>query len=152
MTQSAAGVIAGILAGSAYLIAQVAFTAAATHGGAFAPLQRIAAILMGPDAAPPPVEFSLVVFGMALIIHAGLSLTYGQLVASLTWKRTDRESLMIGALAGLALYAINFGLIAPSAFPWFADSVQLAAAADHLLFGLSAAAICIGLRRLSAST
>jgi hypothetical protein len=71
------------VAGAAYLVAQVSFTAAVRPGSAAEPLQRIAAILMGPDVAPPPVEFTFTVLGMALIIHFALSIVFGRVVSVL---------------------------------------------------------------------
>ena len=48
----AAGLVAGLIAGVAYLGAQMAFSALLGFDGALASLQRIAAILLGPDALP----------------------------------------------------------------------------------------------------
>lgn len=141
-----AGVIGGAVAGAAYLLAQVSFAAALRPGAAAEPLQRIAAMLMGPDTAPPPAEFTFTVFGMALIIHFGLSVTFGRLVSVLVWRRRTAAGILVGALVGLGLYAVNFGVVAPSAFPWFADSLRWATAFNHALFGAVAAAVCLRLR------
>ncbi|HET8745436.1 MAG TPA: hypothetical protein VFM98_07515, partial [Ramlibacter sp.] len=81
ISEPVAGVIGGVVAGAAYLVAQISLTAATRAGGAAEPLQRIAAILMGPDAAPPPSEFNFTVFGMALIIHFALAMAFGRLVS-----------------------------------------------------------------------
>jgi hypothetical protein len=142
-----AGVLAGAVAGAAYLAAQVSFSAAVRPGGAAEPLQRIAAMLLGADAAPPPAEFTFTMFGMALIIHLALSMVFGRLVSTLVWRRRAGPALLIGALTGVALYALDFGFIAPHAFPWFADSLRLATALDHALFGCVAAAVCTALYR-----
>ncbi|HET8745374.1 MAG TPA: hypothetical protein VFM98_07200, partial [Ramlibacter sp.] len=87
------------------------------------------------------------VFGMALIIHFALAMAFGRLVSVLVWHRGIRPGVLVGALAGLALYAVNFGLIAPQAFPWFGDSLRAVTIADHMLFGAVAAAVCLTLRR-----
>jgi hypothetical protein len=146
VSEPAAGVIGGLAAGAAYLLAQVAFTAAVRPGSAPEPLQRIAAMLLGPDAAPPPPELTFTVFGMALIIHFALAMAFGRIVSFLAWPRRTAAGMLLGVLAGLALYAVNFGVIAPSAFPWFADSVQWVTLLDHALFGAVAAAVCLALR------
>ncbi len=140
------GVIAGAVAGVAYLAAQVSFAAAA-GGGAVEPLQRIAAILMGPDAAPPPSEFSFTILGMATIIHLALAMVFGRVVAWLVWRRPAGSALLLGAAIGVALYAVNFHLLAPLAFPWFEQALQLPTIVDHALFGGVAAAVCLALRR-----
>lgn len=142
-----AGVIGGVVAGFAYLVAQVSFTAATPSGTAAEPLQRIAAVLMGPDAAPPPAEFTFTILGMALIIHFGLAMTFGRIVAAVVWRRRTAMGILAGSLAGLALYAVNFGWIAPAAFPWFENSIRWVTVLDHLLFGAVAAAVCLALRR-----
>ena len=145
--QATAGVIAGLVAGLAYLMAQVSFSALAHPGGAVEPLQRIAAILLGPDAAPPPDEFNFTVLGMALIVHFALAMVFGKLVCALVWHRRAAGALVLGAATGIALFGLDFELIAPLAFPWFAGSVRLATLGDHALFGFVAAAVCLLLRR-----
>ncbi|MEJ8838841.1 hypothetical protein [Ramlibacter sp. AN1133] len=146
VSEPVAGVIGGLVSGAAYLVAQVSFTAAARPGGAAEPLQRIAAILMGPDAAPPPAEFTFTMLGMALIIHFALAMVFGRIVSVLVWSRRTGPGVLTGALVGLVLYVVNFGLIAPSAFPWFGDSIRAVTLADHVLFGAVAAAVCLALR------
>jgi hypothetical protein len=140
-----AGVIAGVVAGAAYLAAQTTF-ATALGGSAAEPMQRIAAILMGPDVAPPPAEWSFGVLGMAVLIHFGLAMVFGRIVSVLVWRRTLPVALAIGAAVGLVLFGLNFELLAPSAFPWFDDSPHVVTAIDHAIFGALAAYICIFLR------
>jgi hypothetical protein len=142
-----AGVIAGLAAGTAYLAAQVAFTASAEPGGAAEPLQRIAAILLGPDAAPPPADFDFTILGMALIIHFALAIVYGRIICTLVWQLRPGPGVLVGALAGTALYVLNFGFIAPHAFPWFNESIRAVTLADHILFGAVCSAVVLALRR-----
>ena len=146
VSEPVAGMAGGFVAGLAYLLAQVAFTVAVHPGTAAEPLQRIAAILLGPDAAPPPADFTLVMFGMALIIHFGLAMVFGRLVSVLAWRRSTGAGILVGALVGLALYVLDFVLLAPLAFPWFLDSIRAVTLADHLLFGAVAAAVALSLR------
>lgn len=146
ISEPVAGVVGGVVAGVAYLLAQVSSSAAVRPGTAAEPLQRIAAMLMGPDTAPPPSELTFTVFGMALIIHFGLSMTFGRVVSVLVCGRPTGTGILLGALVGLALYAVNFGIIAPVAFPWFADSLRWWTMVDHALFGAVAAAVCLALR------
>lgn len=146
VSEPVAGVIGGVVAGAAYLLAQVSSSAALRPGTAAEPLQRIAAMLMGPDVAPPPAEFTFTVLGMSLIIHFGLSMTFGRFISVLAWGRSTGAGILVGALVGLALYAVNFGLLAPAAFPWFEDSLRWWTMANHALFGAVAAAVCLALR------
>ena len=145
-SREAAGTVAGVAAGTAYIVAQVALTVLVQGGAAGEPIARIAAMLMGPDTAPPGSEFNFTVLGMALIIHLALSIAFGQLVSAVVWHRALRPALLAGAATGLALYVLNFKLIAPAAFPWFVGSVPSVTVVDHALFGLVAAAVCVALR------
>lgn len=142
-----AGVAAGVIAGAGYLVAQSLFTGLARTGGMAEPLQRIAAILMGPDAAPPPAELNFTVFGMAMIIHFALAMVFGRVVGTFACGRPLARAVPIGAIVGLALYLFNFHLLAPLAFPWFDGALSVLTAADHVLFGALAGAVCAVLTR-----
>lgn len=133
------GPICGLAAGGVYLAAQMMF-AAAFHGGAgWEPLQRIAAILLGSDAAPPgPVNFTIV--GMALLIHGGLSIVYGCIVAAAV-RSAPRLQYILGALIGVGIYGLNYQFIAPHVFPWFVEASGWTTWVDHLLFGVIAAGV-----------
>lgn len=143
-----AGVPAGLVAGIAYLLAQALFAVLAYGGTGAEPFQRIAAILLGPDAAPPPGEWTSRAVGIALIIHVPLAAIYGRIVDVLVMHFDHLAvAAAIGAMFGAMLYVLNFQWIAPAVFPWFGDSPALATAADHVLFGAVAALLCVALRR-----
>lgn len=142
-----AGTLSGLFAGAAYLVAQISFAATVRGGQGWEPLQRIAAILLGPDAAPPPAEISLAIAGMALLIHFPLAAVYGRIADLLVRGRTLGRAALLGGLLGLAIFGLNFWLIAPSAFPWFEQSRDLVTAFDHVLFGAAAGLACAFLRR-----
>ena len=147
LSDPVAGVVAGVIAGAAYLVAQTSLTGLARTGGMAEPLQRIAAILMGPDAAPPPAELNFTIFGMAMIIHFALAMVFGRAVGAVACGRGLPRAVLSGVVVGLGLYVLDFHLLAPLAFPWFADSMQLATAVDHALFGAVAGAACALLSR-----
>jgi hypothetical protein len=146
-SDAAIGVMAGLAAGGAYLVAQVLFALAAGGTGS-EPLQRIAAILMGPDAAPPPAQWSATAVGMALIIHLPLSMVYGRIVELLV-RPLDRLQVaaLAGAVVGAVIYVLHRWFIAPSLFPWFDQSRTAVTAVDHVLFGVIAAAVAFALHR-----
>ncbi len=144
------GVPAGLLAGVAYLLAQVLF-ALWSGGTGSEPVQRIAAILLGPDAAPPPAEWSATVCGIALIIHLPLSALYGRVVDVVVMAIDDMfAAALAGAVVGALMYVLHRWFIAPVAFPWFEASRSAATALDHVLFGVVAALGCVVLRRRQA--
>ncbi|MCE3271172.1 MAG: hypothetical protein K0S57_1569 [Ramlibacter sp.] len=140
-----AACIAGAVAGAAYLAAQGG-TAALFHGGMAEPLQRIAAILMGPNTAPPPTEFTATVAGMGLMIHFALAAVFGRIVGAVAGTRTVGASALVGALVGAGIYAANFLVIAPVAFPWFEQSPSMTTLLNHLLFGAVAGGVFASLR------
>lgn len=147
--EGAAAGVAGLIAGLAYLGAQMGFSALLGLGGALASLQRIAAILLGPDAlAPHPASTDL---AMGLLIHLPLSLVAGCFIGHMARGRGAPASAAIGAAIGLAFYGLAFYLIAPSAFPWFVDVRNAATAADHVMFGAIAGYLSIALQRTPAS-
>lgn len=141
------GVPAGLAAGAAYLLAQAAFSIA-DGGTGSEPFQRISAILLGPGAVPPPSEWSGRVVGIALLIHLSLSAVYGRMVDVMVMRTQGLvAAAALGALAGAALFVLNRLVIAPAVFPWFDASRNLMTAADHVLFGVVAAVVCVSLRR-----
>ncbi|MFZ5542479.1 MAG: hypothetical protein ACOZJZ_02895 [Pseudomonadota bacterium] len=133
--------IAGLLVGLAYLVAQMVFSGLLDLGGAEGSLRRVAAILLGPGEAPPADGVSLPVAAMALLIHLPLAFVYGRLIGLVTRRLALLQGALAGAAAGLLLFALNFFVIAPSAFPWFVDVRNMATALDHVLFGALCAAL-----------
>jgi hypothetical protein len=141
-----AGVLAGAVAGAAYLAAQMAFVATVHGGQGWEPLQRISAMLLGEDVLPPPGQVDLTIAGIGLLIHFGLAITFGRLVDQFVRARGVVQGAWRGALVGLALYAVNYWLVAPWAFPWFEENRGLTTALDHLLFGGVAGVAYVHLR------
>ena len=144
--QVRSAIVSGVLAGIAYLIAQMSFAATVHDGNGWEPIQRIAAILLGPDAAPPS-RMSGPVTGMALLIHLPLAGLYGRLIGWVVRCFEDQWAALVGAACGLLIYAVNFYLIAPSAFPWYEESRNAITALDHAIFGILAAVFYQALTR-----
>lgn len=142
-----AGVIAGVVAGAAYLAAQAFFSATVHGADAWAPLQRISAMLLGPDDLPPSTDHSATLAGMGLLIHFGLAVVFGRFVDLAVRGRVRLDALLRGLAVGVALYAVNFFVVAPLAFPWFEDSRGLTTLLDHALFGAVAVVVYLQLRR-----
>lgn len=130
------GLAAGLMAGVAYLLAQMSFSAFVYGGSAWEPLQRIAAMLLGPDAAPPETDVGIRVIGIALLIHLPLAAVYGRILATLCNGCSEAAVIARGALLGLAAFVLHFWIVAPLAFPWFEQSRNLGTALDHVIFGL----------------
>lgn len=140
------GVLAGLVAGAAYLAAQMALVAGVHDGVGWEPLQRISAMLLGEDVLPPPGEVDLTIGGIGLLIHFGLAMAFGRLVDVSVRDRGAVQAAWRGAAVGLVLYAVNYWLVAPWAFPWFGDNRGLTTLVDHLLFGMVAGVAYVHLR------
>ena len=136
-----AGAIGGLVAGVAYLAAQVGTAAVLPGTEALAPLHRLAAMLLGEGAVSTDVHTARGSWGIALLIHFTLAALFGRLVERAARGRRMAVAVPTGMLVGLALYAVNFHVIAPSAFPWFDQAPALTTATNHLLFGGVAAAV-----------
>jgi len=151
MDDDAASGWAGIIAGACYLSAQMVLVTAIRHDSPWLPLQRISALLLGPDALAPPGEISLSIAGFALMIHFPLAFCYGRLIGRALRRVPPALGWIAGAACGLALYVINYQVIGPWLFPWFDDSQGAVTAFDHLLFGVAVALTFATLRRRSAA-
>lgn len=145
--EALAGVLAGLAAGCAYLAAQMLFARLAGGVGS-EPLQRIAAMLLGPAVLPPPAQWSTTIVGIALIVHLPLSALYGRLIAMLV-AHLDGFAVpaLAGTVVGVVIYVVHRWIVAPSLFPWFEASRSMVTALDHVLFGVVAATCCVALRR-----
>jgi hypothetical protein len=145
-----AGVLCGLIAGAAYLVAQMSFAATLEGASPWTPLQRIAAILLGEQAAPPS-DFSMTMVGMALLIHFALAIVFGRFVDWAVGNSPLATGAWRGAAVGGVLYLVNFWALAPLLFPWFEESGRFATPVDHLLFGAIAGACCVLIRRRRAA-
>jgi hypothetical protein len=145
-SEDAAIGIAGVVAGLMYLLAQMLFSWSLGLDGPLASLQRIAAVLLGPDAAPPS-HVASIELGMGVLIHLFVSLVYGFIVGRSVRACSVYTAPVVGAGVGLALFVVGFFGVAPSAFPWFLDVRNLPTAFDHAMFGAVAAWLTIVLQR-----
>jgi uncharacterized membrane protein YagU involved in acid resistance len=134
-----AGLVAGIVSGITFAMFEM-IVAAIMGQGFFAPLRMIAAIGLGEGALPPQPTIGLAtVVPVGLIIHMALSMVYAAgfgIVASAIGALRENRALLVGAatLAGLALWIVNFYVIAPFAFPWFAMANPVVQFLAHTFF------------------
>ena len=69
------------------------------------------------------------------------------LLESVNQPAESVSALLIGAVFGLALYFINFYLIAPAAFPWFTMAQNWVSILSHLIYGVVLGAAYAALRK-----
>jgi hypothetical protein len=129
------GAIAGIVAGIVFAAFEM-IVSALTMGPAafFMPLRMIGAIALGPEALDP--GYSIISAGFAgLVVHVVLAVVYGVIFGEIaTMLRGQAAFIGAGSIFGLALWLINFYLIAPAAFPWFLDANPLVQFIAHTFF------------------
>ena len=133
----ALGVVAGLIFG-------VAETAGAALAGnpALMPVRMFASVVMGRPAMDPVTSAGTVVL-VGSIAHLALSAVFG-LIYALLMVRASRETqaslgrqALLGLGFGVALYLVNFQVIARLLYPWFLEMPQLEPVVMHaMLFGL----------------
>lgn len=140
-----AGVLAGLIAGAVFMMMEMGLVAL-TGGSPWGPPRMIAAIAMGEGVLPPPASFDLMIVMVAMVIHFLLSALLGIVWALLGGRFGLGLALLVGAVFGLVVYAVNFyGMTA--VFPWFAMARGWVAIVSHAAFGLVLAAAYPSLRR-----
>jgi hypothetical protein len=136
--------LAGMAAGVVATVAQIALWWAAS-----VPLPEIlfrdarltAAIVMGREVLPPPATFAWSVMLVATLVHFALSIAYGLALSVFIGRVGTDLALLLGAVFGIFLYAINmYGFT--FVFPWFAAARDWITAVTHVVFGVVAAAAC----------
>jgi hypothetical protein len=134
------GVVAGLLAGALFAIAQVAETVSDGDAAVLA-FRRSASVLLGPAALTTTPAATAV--AVAVIAHLYLSaiygLCYGIYNAALTApsRRSASRQLIIGALYGAMLWLVNFQAVSRALYPWLLALPQHAQLVLHAAaFGL----------------
>src|SRR4030095_8732826 len=116
-----AAVLAGLLAGVVDL-ALLAASAWTQGQNVWVNMRHTAAILMGSGVLPPPAIFDLLLFRVSTVVHFGLSMIYGVIVAFFVRRANWTIGLMIGVAVGFAIYVVNYYVFAPLLFPWLIES------------------------------
>jgi hypothetical protein len=139
-----AACVAGLVAGAVAMIIDLLWTTLMQAGNPWHTSHLVAAMLLGPDLLQGPTQaFHANVVAVALLIHYGLGIVFGCMVAFLVSGLRQESSLpmleVVGGLFGIALYFVNFYVMA-SVFPWVAELRSGAYLVEHMVFGMVAAA------------
>ncbi len=134
-----AAIIAGLIAGVAFFLLQMALTAQLL-GTPWVFARMTAAMVLGRGVLPPPATFDAGVVAVAFGLHMLLALTYTALIAFILHRWGLLVGIVGGALLGLALFAINFGTMA-WCFPWFLDLKGGIVLVSHVVFGALAGGV-----------
>jgi hypothetical protein len=139
---------AGVIAGIVFLVLEMLLVWVVQGMSPWAPPRMMAAIVLGPGILPPPADFSLMAVMTAMMIHFPLSIVYGLVLGWAIHRLEMGMALLVGAAFGLiAVYAVNFYLIAPMAFPWFVEARNWISVLAHVIFGVVLAGAYVGMRR-----
>jgi len=130
--QWGAAIGAGLIAGVILLIVP--------HGDPWAGITFFAPVIMGRDLMGQAASL-----WATTLMHIGLAVVYGLIISVAVRRTTQLWALIIGALIGLVLYGINFGVVSV----WFSNARgnELSVAFTHLVFGAIAGGTYRGLLR-----
>lgn len=148
-----AAVVAGLVAGAVAMVMDLLWTTLMQGGNPWHTSHQVAAMLMGADLLQGPTQvFNLTVVATALLIHYGLGIVFGCIVAFIVTGFHYEGSLpmleIAGGLFGIVLYFVNFyGFV--GIFPWVAEMRSGAYLVEHLVFGMTAATVYWKLARRS---
>lgn len=139
---------AGIIGGAVFMMAEMLMVWIFMGQSPWGPPRMIAAMLLGKDVLPPPADFAMVPVMVAMMIHFMLSVVYGLVLGPIVRRMGMGAALMAGTVFGLvAVYAVNFYVIAPMLFPWFVEARNWVSLVAHALFGMAVAGAYVLLRR-----
>jgi hypothetical protein len=137
----------GIIAGLAFMMVEMFLLGTFTDQNIFNPPRMMAAIVMGKGVLPSPGSgFNMGVMSVAMMVHLALSLVYAGILSIFISNMKMGLALFTGAVFGLVLYLVNFyGFTA--LFPWFAMARNWMSILSHIMFGVVAAGVMIGMRK-----
>lgn len=137
------GIMGGLLGGAIFALGQIVVSAT-INGGPLVPWKLFASILLGEAAITQPLTPG--VFLVGFFTHFFLAAFFGCCLGALSQlaPRDVRANWAahsaLGMSFGILLWAFNFHLVAPMAYPWFLQSHPLAQILLHALgFGWVAA-------------
>jgi len=120
------GIIGGLLAGLVFIVAEMIMNAALGKPF-FGPPRLISSIVLGKAALMPTYSAAKAII-IGFILHFTLAVLFGVITLGLfeaaravvpRLGASPAMVLLYGAVAGCALWVINFLIIAPAAFPQF---------------------------------
>lgn len=144
------GLIMGIVAGVIFAMFEM-IVAEMQGDGFWMPLRMIGAIVLGEDALESTyslTEAAIAGLLVHMVLSAAFGLIFGVVAASVASLRESRVALVVAAsIFGLALWLVNFYLIAPVAFEWFETTDPLVQFVAHTFFFGSVLGALLAMRR-----
>ena len=138
---------AGLVGGIVFMMMEMLLVWLAMGQSPWGPPRMIAAMVMGKDVLPPPATFDATIMMVAMAVHLMMSVVYGLILGAIVHRMGKGAALATGALFGLvALYLVNFHVVAPMMFPWFTQAQNWVSVLSHVVFGVVVAAVYTGVR------
>ncbi|MGQ0650755.1 MAG: hypothetical protein ACT4P4_00585, partial [Betaproteobacteria bacterium] len=91
--------------------------------------------------------FNMGIVAVAMMVHTALSIAYGLFGGWLLHRFDWGTALLIGSAFGLAIYLVNFYVVAPVMFPWFEMARNATSTFAHVVFGGALGLAYVWLRR-----
>jgi hypothetical protein len=109
------------------------------HGSPWSSLTFFSPVIVG-RTVPGTIQMPLL---LVWLLHLAVSLLYGLIISRMVATLRRRRAFVTGALAGLLLYAVNFGLVT-AFWPWLRGA-EFSVVVTHVVFGLITAGAYRGL-------
>ncbi|MBA3771271.1 MAG: hypothetical protein H0X13_01920 [Ramlibacter sp.] len=133
---------AGIVGGIVFMMLEMLLVWLAMGQSPWGPPRMIAAMVLGKDVLPPPATFSAPIMMVTMAIHMMASAAYGLVLGAIVHRMGKGAALATGAVFGLvAVYFVNFHVVAPMMFPWFTEAQNWVSVLTHVVFGAVVAAV-----------
>jgi hypothetical protein len=132
---------AGLVAGAVFLVLNLLLIPYIPGMTAPVFFRYTAAIVMGTGVLPPPADtITVSILAAAVLVNFALAIVFAFLLAIITHQWGLLAGILIGALFGFAIYAINLYAVM-RLFPWFFLLQNSVFAVTHVIFGAVAGAV-----------
>lgn len=148
-----AAVVSGLVAGAVAMVIDLLWTTLMLGHNPWHTSHLVAAMVLGPGILQgDTTHFVFQVVAVAMLTHYALGIVFGSAIAFVVTGFHYEGNLpmleIIGGLAGMALYFVNFYFLA-TLVPWVTELRSGAYFFEHFVFGMTAAMVYWKLARPS---
>lgn len=130
--------VAGLVAGTLFLLADLVFAPIVTNVSAALTLRYFAGLVMGTKVLTGAATPTVYIVG--ILVHYVLSLVFALVIALVVHRWGMVVGIIGGALLGVAIYAINLYTVT-LLFPWFFAINSTVILLCHAIFGAVAGGV-----------
>lgn len=135
-----AALLSGLVSGAVFLLLNILLVPALLGGNAWIVLRYIASILLGTGVLPPPATFDPLVLIVGILVLFAMSILFAAILAIIIHRWGLLVGIGVGALYGLAVYAINYYTLTLF-FPWLFVMNSWVIALCHVIYGAVAGGV-----------